>query len=149
MVSTLVAILQKSCGQEETFYDENSYFLEGKPIKLLLKFSIPCIASLLISALYNIVDQVFIGNSNVGAIGNTATSIVHPIICIALAFGLMLGAETASFISIATGKKESNKVGKAVEIAFSAFFLILELNKMKKMEKNGAPLLLPKTEWIY
>jgi Na+-driven multidrug efflux pump len=70
---------------------ENSYLLSEKLGKLLLRFSLPCIASLLISALCNIVDQVFIGNSNVGAIGNTATSIVYPIICIALAFGLMLG----------------------------------------------------------
>ncbi len=103
---------------------QNSYFLEEKPIKLLLKFSIPCIASLLISALYNIVDQVFIGNSNVGAIGNTATSIVYPIICIALAFGLMLGDGTASFLSIAMGRKENEKVSKAVGAGFLTAILI-------------------------
>ena len=103
---------------------QNSYFLEEKPIKLLLKFSIPCIASLLISALYNIVDQVFIGNSNVGAIGNTATSIVYPIICIALAFGLMLGDGTASFMSIAMGRKENDKVSKAVGVGFLSAIVI-------------------------
>ena len=53
---------------------QNSCFLEKKPIKLLLKFSILCIASLLISALYSIVDQAFVGNSNASAIGNAATA---------------------------------------------------------------------------
>ncbi len=103
---------------------QNSYFLTEKPFKLLLKFSLPCIASLLISALYNIVDQVFIGNSNVGAIGNTATTIVYPIICIALAFGLMLGDGTASFMSITMGKKENGKINKAVGVGFLAAIVI-------------------------
>ena len=48
-----------------------NYLETEKTSKLLLKFSLPCVLSLLISALYNIVDQIFIGNSNVGAIGNS------------------------------------------------------------------------------
>lgn len=43
--------------------------------KLLLKFSVPCVTGLLISALYNIVDQIFIGNSELGYLGNAATGI--------------------------------------------------------------------------
>ena len=51
----------------------NKYLGEAKISKLLLKFSIPCIMGLLISALYNIVDQIFIGNSELGFYGNAAT----------------------------------------------------------------------------
>lgn len=52
--------------------NDNKYLGEGKIPKLLLKFSIPCILSLLISSLYNIVDQIFIGNSEIGYLGNAA-----------------------------------------------------------------------------
>lgn len=62
---------------------ENSQFLGTEKIsKLMLKFSIPCILSLLVSALYNIVDQVFIGNSELSALGNAATGVVFPIFII-------------------------------------------------------------------
>lgn len=54
-----------------------------KITKLLLKFSIPCVMGLLISALYNIVDQIFIGNSELGYLGNAATGVSFPVICIA------------------------------------------------------------------
>lgn len=82
--------------------------------KLILKFSIPCILSLLISALYNIVDQIFIGNSSVGSLGNTATTIVFPLTTIALAFGLMLGDGCAAFMSLCLGRQEKDKLPKAV-----------------------------------
>ena len=51
--------------------------------KLLLKFSIPCVMGLLIRAFYNIVDQIFIGNSELGYLGNAATGVSFPLICIA------------------------------------------------------------------
>ena len=56
--------------------------------KLMRKFSIPCIISLLVNSLYNIVDQIFIG-WGVGYLGNGATNIVFPIVMIALAFSLI------------------------------------------------------------
>ena len=56
--------------------------------RLMMKFALPCTVSLLVGALYNIVDQIFIGNSSVGTIGITATSVVFPLITIAMAFGL-------------------------------------------------------------
>lgn len=93
---------------------QNSYLENEKVSKLLLKFSIPCILSLLISALYNIVDQIFIGNSNVGAIGNTATTIVFPLTTIALAFGLLLGDGSAALISLKNGEKNSSDNHKIV-----------------------------------
>ena len=85
-----------------------------KTSRLLAHFAVPCVLSLLISALYNIVDQLFIGNSEVGTIGNTATSLVFPIITIALAFGLMLGDGTAAYISLCMGRGETGKISKAV-----------------------------------
>ncbi len=82
--------------------------------KLLIKFSIPCITGLLISALYNIVDQIFIGNSELGYIGNAATGISFPIICIANAFAFCLGDGAASYLSICAGKNETKTIDKAV-----------------------------------
>ena len=95
--------------------------------KLILKFAIPCILSLLISALYNIVDQIFIGNSSVGSVGNTATTIVFPLTVIALAFGLMLGDGCAAYLSLCLGRGEKVKIHKAVgvSILFSVIFSAL------------------------
>lgn len=104
--------------------NNNDYLINEKVSKLLVKFSIPCILSLLISALYNIVDQIFIGNSSVGAIGNTATTLVFPLTCIALAFGLMLGDGCASFMSLQSGKGEKDKIHKAVGTTISLAVII-------------------------
>lgn len=91
---------------------------------MLLKFSLPCILSLLISVLYNIVDQIFIGNSNVGAIGNIATTIVFPLTCIALAFGLLIGDGVAAYMSLCQGRKENDKIGRAIFTAISVSVII-------------------------
>lgn len=104
--------------------DKTDYLGQEKMGKLILKFSIPCILSLLISALYNIVDQIFIGNSSVGAIGNTATTIVFPLTVIALAFGLLLGDGTAAYMSLCQGRKENDKIHKAIGNAFLLSFII-------------------------
>lgn len=109
----------------------NDYLIKEKPSKLLIKFAIPCILSLLISALYNIVDQIFIGNSSEGSLGNTATSIVFPLTCIALAFGLMLGDGAASYMSLCLGRKDDKKISNivgtviSVGIIISALFLLI------------------------
>lgn len=102
----------------------NDYFEKEKIGKLILRFSIPCVLSLLISALYNIVDQIFIGNSSVGSLGNTATTIVFPLTVIALAFGLMLGDGGASYLSLCLGKGEKDKIVKAVGTVISFSVLI-------------------------
>lgn len=93
---------------------ENKYLGEGKISKLLLKFSIPCILSLLISSLYNIVDQIFIGNSELGYLGNAATTVVFPITIIAVAFAWCFGDGTAAFLSLSQGRKDTKNVHKAV-----------------------------------
>ncbi|MDO5291975.1 MAG: MATE family efflux transporter [bacterium] len=77
-----------------------------EPIKkLLLKFSIPCIISMLVSALYNIVDQIFIGQG-VGYLGNAATSVAFPLVVIALALALMIGDGGGAFFSLKVGEKD-------------------------------------------
>ncbi len=104
--------------------NSENYLGEEKLGKLIFKFSVPCILSLLISALYNIVDQIFIGNSSVGALGNTATSIVFPLTTIALAFGLMLGDGAAAYMSLCLGKGEKDKIRKTVGTTILFSFIV-------------------------
>ena len=87
---------------------------EEKIGKLLLKFSIPCVMGLLIGALYNIVDQIFIGNSELGYLGNAATGVSFPIICICNAFAWCIGDGAASFLSICSGRNDSEMAHKCV-----------------------------------
>ena len=68
----------------------NRYLAQAPIGGLMLKFAVPCILSLLVSSLYNIVDQIFIG-WGVGYLGNGATNVVFPITVIALAVALMIG----------------------------------------------------------
>ncbi|MCD8040910.1 MAG: MATE family efflux transporter [Clostridia bacterium] len=92
----------------------NRFLGEAKISKLLLKFSIPCVLSLLISSLYNIVDQIFIGNSELGTIGIAATSIVFPLTIIAQAFAWCYGDGNAAYLSICQGNKNTEKAHKSV-----------------------------------
>lgn len=87
---------------------------EEKIPKLLLKFSIPCVMGLLISALYNIVDQIFIGNSELGYLGNAATGVSFPVICIANAFAWCVGDGAASYLSICSGRQDADRAHKCV-----------------------------------
>ncbi len=87
---------------------------EGKINKLMLKFSIPCIMSLLVSSLYNIVDQIFIGNSELSTLGNAATGVVFPVFIIAQAFAWCFGDGCAAYLNICQGKNESEKAHSAI-----------------------------------
>lgn len=92
--------------------------------KLLLKFSVPCVMGLLISALYNIVDQIFIGNSELGYLGNAATGVSFPVICIANAFAWCIGDGAASFLSICAGRKDTDRAHKCVGTGITVSLLI-------------------------
>ena len=81
--------------------------------KLIRKFSIPCIISLLVNSLYNIVDQVFIG-WGVGYLGNGATNVVFPLTMICLAFALMFGDGTSAYLSLKLGEKRKDEAEKGV-----------------------------------
>lgn len=94
--------------------DDNKVLGEAKIGKLLFKFSIPCVISLLISSLYNIVDQIFVGNSSLGYLGNAATGVVFPIIVVTQAFAWCFGDGCAAFLSICQGKKDTEKASKAI-----------------------------------
>ena len=94
--------------------EESKFLGEAKISKLLLKFSLPCILSLLISALYNIVDQIFIGNSELGYLGNAATGIVFPIIIITQAFAWCIGDGSAAYLSICQGKRDTQNAHKCI-----------------------------------
>ena len=72
---------------------KSNAFLETEKIgKLMRKFSIPCVISLVVGALYNIVDQIFIANADyLGSYGNAANTVVYPLTVIALAIAVMIG----------------------------------------------------------
>ncbi len=84
--------------------------------KLIAKFAIPAIISMLVSALYNIVDQIFIGQG-VGMLGNAATNVAFPVTTICISIGLLLGIGGASNFNLESGAGE---VKKAEEIAANA-----------------------------
>ena len=95
--------------------EQNSQFLGKEKIsKLMLKFSIPCVLSLLVSALYNIVDQIFIGNSELSTLGNAATGVVFPVFIIAQAFAWCFGDGCAAYLNICQGKKDTQNAHKAI-----------------------------------
>lgn len=88
--------------------------------KLLGKYAIPCVISLLVNSLYNMVDQIFIGQG-VGYLGNGATNIIYPLTVIVLSIALMLGDGGASFLSIrlGEGKTKEGAAGIGSTITFS------------------------------
>lgn len=104
--------------------NENKILEEEKISKLLLKFSVPCVMGLLISAFYNIVDQIFIGNSTLGYLGNAATGVSFPVICIANAFAWCVGDGAASYLSICAGMKDTDSAHKSVGTGITVTLLI-------------------------
>ncbi len=92
----------------------NDFLGTAKVGKLLATFAIPCVLSLIIQALYNIVDQIFIGQSGYLPLGNTATGVVYPLTVIALALGLFIGNGTAAAMSINQGQNDIESTHKSV-----------------------------------
>ncbi len=82
--------------------------------KLMLKFCVPCVLSLLVSALYNIVDQIFVGNSELSVLGNAATGVVFPLFIVAQAFAWWIGDGCAAYLNICQGKGDTENSHKAV-----------------------------------
>ena len=80
-------------------------FLETEKIgRLMRKYSVPCIISLVVAALYNIVDQIFIANADyLGSYGNAANTVVFPLTVVALAIAVMIGDGCCAFVSISLG----------------------------------------------
>ena len=92
---------------------QNTFLETEKTGKLMRKFALPCIVSLLVGALYNIVDQIFIANADyLGSFGNAANSVVFPMTVIALAIATMMGDGCCAFTSINLGAKKNRESGK-------------------------------------
>lgn len=120
---------------EET--NANSFLGTEKIGKLMRKYAIPCIISLLVAALYNVVDQVFIANATyLGSYGNAANTVVFPMTVVALALAVMIGDGCCAFVSICLGsgrQEDAHKsIGSAVilcvltSVAVTAVYLIFQ-----------------------
>ncbi|MCD8224051.1 MAG: MATE family efflux transporter [Clostridiales bacterium] len=108
---------------EET---SRNQFLETEPLgKLMRGYSVPCIISLLVGALYNIVDQIFIANADyLGSYGNAANTVVYPLTVLALALAVMIGDGCCAYVSLCLGAKDYTKAHRSVGNAIVLCVLI-------------------------
>lgn len=92
-----------------------SYLATERVGKLMRSYAIPCIISLLVGALYNIVDQIFIANASyLGSYGNAANTVVFPLTVIALGIAVMIGDGCCAFVSISLGKSKTEDASRSV-----------------------------------
>lgn len=111
--------------------DTGNQFLGTERVsKLMKQYAIPCIISLLVGALYNIVDQIFIANASyLGSYGNAANTVVFPLTVVALAIAVMIGDGCCAFVSMALGRNELEKakrsVGNAVVLSVSTSLVLM------------------------
>lgn len=100
--------------------------------KLMARFAVPSIIALVVNSLYNMVDQIFIGNG-VGYLGNAATNVILPLMTVVLAVGLMIGDGCAALMGLNMGKGDIEKAEKSVgnasvlTIAFGVIYTALVL----------------------
>lgn len=118
--------------------ESSNQFLGKQPIGTLMRqYAVPCIISLLVGALYNIVDQIFIANATyLGSYGNAANTVVFPLTVVALAIAVMIGDGCCAFVSISLGKSDSNSakhsVGNAIilsvvsSVVLTAVYLLFQ-----------------------
>lgn len=113
--------------------------------KLMMKFAVPSIVAMLVSALYNIVDQLFIGQK-VGTLGNAATNVSFPLAILCTSLALLFGIGGASAFNLAMGKGEEESapyiVGNAITMLLGSgvlLFLITELNLSPLLRLFGSP----------
>lgn len=109
--------------------NNQSYLATEKVGKLMGKYAMPCIISLLVGALYNIVDQIFIANAAyLGSYGNAANTVVFPLTVIALAIAVMIGDGCCAFFSLSLGKNKpadaSRSMGNAVLLTVTASIVL-------------------------
>lgn len=102
--------------------EQNNYLGTEKVGVLLRQFAIPCIFSLIISCLYNIVDQIFVGNG-VGYLGNAATGVIFPITVIGWGVSLFFGDGAAADLSVSFGKNETQDIHTSVGNSILCSFL--------------------------
>lgn len=107
----------------------NAFLENEKTGTLMRKYAVPCVISLLVAALYNIVDQIFIANADyLGSIGNAANTVVFPLTVVALAIAVCIGDGCCASVSISLGagrqKEASGSIGGAVTLSV-VFSLLL------------------------
>ena len=96
---------------------------QGNPLgyepigKLLVKFAIPAVTSMVVNAIYNIVDQIFIGQG-VGTLGNAATTIAFPVVSIILALSTLIGAGGSAYAAIKLGERDEEQAERVLGNAF-------------------------------
>lgn len=112
---------------------QSNQFLGNERIgKLMKQYAVPCIISLLVGALYNIVDQIFIANATyLGSYGNAANTVVFPLTVVALAIAVMIGDGCCAFVSISLGRNDSatakRSVGNAVVMTIAGSVLLMAI----------------------
>ena len=110
--------------------DTEHQFLGTEPVGgLMRRYAVPCIISLLVGALYNIVDQIFIANASyLGSYGNAANTVVFPLTVVALAVAVMIGDGCCAFVSMALGMGETARakrsVGNAVVLSVASSLVL-------------------------
>ena len=110
--------------------EQNDRYLGTECIGTLMRhYSVPCIISLLVGALYNIVDQIFIANASyLGSYGNAANTVVFPLTVVALAIAVMIGDGCCAFVSIRLGQQETGaakrSVGNAVVMVLTSSLVL-------------------------
>lgn len=108
-------------------------FLETEKISSLMgKYAVPCIISLLVAALYNIVDQIFIANADyLGSYGNAANTVVFPLTVVALVIAVMIGDGCCAFVSLCLGANEKENahrsIGNAIVLCIAAGLVLTAL----------------------
>lgn len=108
---------------EETNISQEQNPLGAAPVGgLILKFAIPAIISMLVSAMYNIVDQIFIGQG-VGMLGNAATNVAFPVTTIATALALLLGIGGASNYNLEMGAGREQRASSIAGTALSTLVI--------------------------
>ena len=93
----------------------NSFLVTDSIGSLMARYAVPCVISLLVAALYNIVDQIFIANAAyLGSYGNAANTVVFPLTVVALAIAVLIGDGCCALVSICLGAGEQKRAGKSV-----------------------------------
>lgn len=95
---------------------KKNVFLEERPVAALMRqYALPCVISLLVGALYNIVDQIYIANADyLGAWGNAANTVVFPLTVVALALAVMVGDGCCAYVSLHLGKGQQQTAARSV-----------------------------------
>ena len=108
--------------------DNSLAMFEKEPIvKLMLKFALPAIAAMVVNSIYNIVDQIFIGQG-VGMLGNAATNLTFPLVTISMAIGTMIADGCVAYFSLKLGQRRYDEaaltMGNGIAISLLAGLFI-------------------------